>query len=221
MAIPAFCLDLEQITKVISCGNLMTYSFVTACGVALRFRDRDTQTTVRAPEEKWVWAYLLFSFISAMSLMQEAPAYVTYSLGGITFLILIRLCFVEQKNRPRKGHYTMPWVPILPAIGIYFNFMLSCTLDATTWMYFGVFLSFGLLIYFSYGMWHSKLEAENVYRGEIEVSLTDNGVNRLDHAEEMRQLENRYMPPTFGGLRPENSDRDDSGHEDSNSGRNS
>ena len=42
MGIPAFMLDLEQITKVISCCNLMTYSFVAACGVALRFRDRET-----------------------------------------------------------------------------------------------------------------------------------------------------------------------------------
>ena len=150
--------------------------------------------------------------------MQEAPAYVTYSLGGITFLILIRLCFVEQKNRPRKGHYTMPWVPILPAIGIYFNFMLCCSLDGVTWMYFGVFLAFGLLIYFTYGMWHSKLEPENVYRGEMEVSLTFNGVNRLDHEEEMRQLEDRYMPPTFGGLKP---DRDNDSHEGSDSDKNS
>ena len=153
--------------------------------------------------------------------MQEWPAYVFYPLGGITFLILIRLCFVEQKNRPRKGHYTMPWVPILPAIGIYFNFMLVSTLDATTWMYFGVFLAFGLLIYFAYGMWHSKLETENVFRGEMEVSLTFNGVNRLDHEEEMRQLESRYMPPTFGGLKPQESDRDDDSHESSNSDKNS
>jgi len=63
-------LNLEQITKVISCGNLMTYSFVTACGVALRFRERETQTTVRASDERYVWAYLLFSFLTATFLMQ-------------------------------------------------------------------------------------------------------------------------------------------------------
>ena len=42
MAIPAFMLDLEAITKVISCGNLLTYSFVSACGIALRFREPET-----------------------------------------------------------------------------------------------------------------------------------------------------------------------------------
>ena len=92
-------------------------------------------------------------------------------MGVITFLILIRLCLAEQKNRPRRGHYTMPWVPILPAIGIFFNFTLCCGLDALTWLYFGIFLAIGVLIYFSYGLYHSKLELDNVTRGEFEESL--------------------------------------------------
>lgn len=158
-------LDLEAITKVISCGNLMTYSFVSACGVALRFRERETQTSVRAPEERYVWGYLLFSFLTAICGEKGVENYATYSLAAVTVLIVIRLCFVEQKNRPRRGHYTMPWVPILPAIGIFFNFYLAAQLDGTTWMYWGIFLAVGLLVYFSYGMWHSALELENVTRG--------------------------------------------------------
>jgi len=69
MAGPAFFLDLEQITKIISCGNLMTYSFVTGCGIALRFRERETQNNVRSSNEFWVWAYMFFSFIAVMSVM--------------------------------------------------------------------------------------------------------------------------------------------------------
>ena len=93
MSIPAFMLDLETITKVISCGNLMTYSFVTACGIALRFRSRETQTTERAPAEKYVWAYLVFSFATALCMMKEAHIYLTISLGSIAAIILIILCF--------------------------------------------------------------------------------------------------------------------------------
>ena len=37
VAIPAFLMDLEAITKLISMGNLLMYSFVTGCGIALRF----------------------------------------------------------------------------------------------------------------------------------------------------------------------------------------
>ena len=74
----------------------------------------------------------------------------------------------------------MPWVPILPAAGIFFNFMLCCGLDGTTWLYFAIFLAFGLLIYFTYGLWHSKLEADNVYRGQEEVSLVNSFNNHYE-----------------------------------------
>ena len=65
----------------------------------------------------------------------------------------------------------MPWVPFLPAIGILFNFMLCCGLDATTWSYYGIFVVIGLVVYFSYGLWNSNLEIDTVTRGEFEVSI--------------------------------------------------
>ena len=89
----------------------------------------------------------------------------------------------------------MPWVPILPAIGIQFNFMLCCGLDGSTWMYFGVFLALGLVIYFSYGLWHSHLDPENVTRGLEEVSVVTYN-NNLDQSTET-QLEQNYVPPEF------------------------
>ena len=74
----------------------------------------------------------------------------------------------------------MPLVPILPALGIFFNFALACGLDGLTWAYFGVFLAIGLVIYFSYGLRHSKLEVQTVTRGVFEVSLIDQSNQVLD-----------------------------------------
>ena len=44
VAIPAFFMDMEAITKLISMGNLLMYNFVSGCGIVLRFRKRETQT---------------------------------------------------------------------------------------------------------------------------------------------------------------------------------
>ena len=109
--------------------------------------------------------------MTALCLMKELSLYLTGGFAAFTIVILIRLCFVPQNNRPRKGHYSMPWVPILPAFGIFFNFTLACSLDGTTWMLFGIFLAIGLVVYFSYGIWNSKLEADNVMRDEFEHSI--------------------------------------------------
>ena len=70
----------------------------------------------------------------------------------------------------------MPFVPILPSVGIFFNFMLASGLDGTTWLYYGIFLAIGIAIYFIYGLWHSNLEADTACRGEFEVSLVSTGV---------------------------------------------
>ena len=118
MAIPAFFLNLEQITKIISCGNLTTYSFVTACGIALRFRERETQTTDRSPNEIYVWAFLASSFITSILFMKVENKVFFYIFASLTIALLIRLMFIPQPNQPRTGHYKMPFVPLLPAIGI-------------------------------------------------------------------------------------------------------
>ena len=55
----------------------------------------------------------------------------------------------------------MPYVPVLPAMGIFFNFLLACTLGGLSWAYFSIYLAVGVLVYFSYGMWHSRLNQSN------------------------------------------------------------
>ena len=129
ISVPAFFLDLEQIAKLISCGNLLTYSFVSACGIALRFRKRETQTIERSPNEAYVWAYLLAAFLTAMLFAKvENKIYGAVS-AGVTILLVGRLMFIPQPNVPRRGHYRMPCVPLLPCLGIFFNFVLAAGLE--------------------------------------------------------------------------------------------
>ena len=82
---------------------------------------------------------MLAAFITAMCFMKEYDSWSFYLAGSITVIILIMLCLVQQTNPPRTGHYTMPFVPLLPAFGIFFNYILACGLDGTTWAYFGIF----------------------------------------------------------------------------------
>jgi len=65
----------------------------------------------------------------------------------------------------------MPWVPFLPCLGIIGNFFLVSGLDGLTWTYFICYLIAGVLIYLLYGIHNSKLEASNVTRGQMEMSL--------------------------------------------------
>ena len=83
--------------------------------------------------------------------------WLTIAFGLLTFASLVTICCFEQVNRPKKGQYAMPLVPSLPCVSIFFNFVLVTSLEAVSWVIFGVMISVGLLVYFVYGFRNSKL----------------------------------------------------------------
>ena len=105
--------------------------------------------------------------------MKMESKVLAYILAGLTLALLLRIMCAPQPNQPRSGHYKMPFVPLLPAIGIQFNFILAAGLDGLTWTYYLVFVAIGLIIYFSYSIRHSHLEPTNVLRGKMETSIVE------------------------------------------------
>jgi APA family basic amino acid/polyamine antiporter len=67
-------------------------------------------------------------------------------------VILLR---IRKPELPRA--FRTPWVPVIPIIGIGFSIWLLSELAAVTWLVFLVWVSLGLLLYFGYGIRHSKL----------------------------------------------------------------
>ena len=197
MSIPALFFDLEQISKVTSCGNLVTFSFVSACGIALRFRERDTQCKVRSGNEKAIWAFLICAFVFSMSLVKQLSEVLTYSMGALTLVLAVVLCFIKQPNQPRTGHYAMPLVPLLPCVGIMCNFMLACVLDGLTWALWLGFVAIGLVMYFSYSMWNSNLEVTNVTRGQLETSIISGIDRRRSRGDSIGINPGQYIPDEF------------------------
>jgi APA family basic amino acid/polyamine antiporter len=68
-------------------------------------------------------------------------------------VILLR---VRRPDLPRA--FKTPWVPVVPIVGILFSLWLLSELAAITWMVFLIWVAIGLVVYFCYGMRHSKLE---------------------------------------------------------------
>ncbi|MEW5759183.1 MAG: amino acid permease [Candidatus Thermoplasmatota archaeon] len=69
--------------------------------------------------------------------------------GGIIFL---------RKNRPDlKAKFRVPFVPVLPIMGVAFCIGLMLSLPLITWLRFIIWLGIGLLIYANYGYYRSKV----------------------------------------------------------------
>jgi len=69
-------------------------------------------------------------------------------------VILLR---VRKPDLPRT--FRTPWVPVVPLIGIAFSIWLLSELALVTWMVFLIWVAIGLVVYFGYGIRHSKLES--------------------------------------------------------------
>src|SRR5437879_1655692 len=81
------------------------------------------------------------------------------NIGTLFAFILVCIGVVilrrTEANRPRP--FRVPFSPIFPILGVIFCFVLMLSLPLETWIRFFVWLGIGLLIYFFYGVAHSKL----------------------------------------------------------------
>lgn len=75
------------------------------------------------------------------------------------FIVICSSVIVLRMRKPDLPRsFRTPLVPLIPLIGIGFSIWLLSELPAITWKVFLIWVSMGLMVYFGYGMHHSKLE---------------------------------------------------------------
>jgi APA family basic amino acid/polyamine antiporter len=81
------------------------------------------------------------------------------NIGVLSAFIVICAAVLLLRMRKPELHraFRTPWVPFVPLIGIAFSIWLLSELALITWMVFLVWVALGTLVYFGYGIRHSKL----------------------------------------------------------------
>jgi basic amino acid/polyamine antiporter, APA family len=82
------------------------------------------------------------------------------SIGTLmAFVIVCAGVMVMRKKRPEVNRpFRTPWVPFVPIMGILISLALMLGLNGVTWLRLVVWLIIGMIIYFSYGRHHSKVQ---------------------------------------------------------------
>lgn len=83
----------------------------------------------------------------------------------LAFVLVSAGVWILRVKRPDlERPFRTPWVPFVPIMGMLCCFGLMLTLPADTWIRLAVWLVIGLVIYFSYGRRHSRLQLERSSR---------------------------------------------------------
>jgi len=93
---------------------------------------------------------------------------------GIILAILTISIFIQPQSVSYVA-FKVPGVPFVPVISILLNVYLMASLDWLTWVKFGGWMAVGFIIYFGYGIWHSKASIDQSSRSRISsFSSSDN-----------------------------------------------
>ncbi|MGO9056711.1 MAG: amino acid permease [Candidatus Binataceae bacterium] len=74
-------------------------------------------------------------------------------------LVCIGVWILRHADPGRKRPFRTPLVPLVPILGVLFCGFLMASLPEVTWIRFFLWLVIGLIIYFVYGRYHSRVSA--------------------------------------------------------------
>ncbi len=83
------------------------------------------------------------------------------NIGTLFAFILVCLGVIVLRRRAPERHrpFRVPFVPLVPIIGALLCLALMLSLPVLTWERFLIWMAIGMVIYFLYGLRHSKLRA--------------------------------------------------------------
>jgi amino acid transporter len=159
VAVPIFFVDITMVTDICSAGTL--FAFCLVCGGVLRLRmDKSV------PPAKFKTPYVNGAFV------------VPFLLAGMIAFLAINDDARTKYFQPNDWHAAIQLFPdysfflgfavltyyvirhklsLIPTLGLLCCFYMLSQLGWKNWVYFGVWLVIGLIIYFAYGRTHSKL----------------------------------------------------------------
>jgi basic amino acid/polyamine antiporter, APA family len=78
----------------------------------------------------------------------------------LAFVIVCIAVMILRKTNPGQARpFRTPWVPWVPILGILFNGFMMYKLGWINWLRLFVWLFIGMIVYFSYSLKHSKVQA--------------------------------------------------------------
>ncbi|MGH7450563.1 MAG: amino acid permease, partial [bacterium] len=111
----------------------------------------------KTPHVTTIWTGVVVAAISAIANINEIVELTNIGTLFAFVLVCAGIIILRYKDPHRPRAFKTPFVPVVPLLGIASCIYLMAGLPWVTWVRFGIWLLAGLVLYFAYGFWKSKL----------------------------------------------------------------
>jgi len=115
----------------------------------------------RTPWKNTILVGLLAAVVGSLVPIDDIGRMV--NIGTLLAFVIVCVAVIVLRrtdpNQPRP--FRTPWVPLVPILGVVFNGYMMCRLGLINWARLFIWLAIGLVVYFTYGQKHSKVQAMN------------------------------------------------------------
>lgn len=159
VAVPIFFVDITMVTDICSAGTL--FAFCLVCGGVLRLRMDKTapEAKFRTPYVNGAWVVpFLFAGTVAFLVLNDSARSKYFAPADIHAALQLVPDYCFFIGFAALTYFVIRYeLSLIPTLGLLCCFYMLSQLGWKNWLYFGIWLVIGLVIYFAYGRQHSKL----------------------------------------------------------------
>jgi APA family basic amino acid/polyamine antiporter len=113
----------------------------------------------RTPWKNTILVGLLAAVVGSLVPIDDIGKMVNIGTLLAFVIVCIAVIMLRRTDPDQPRPFRTPWVPLVPILGVLFNGYMMIRLGAINWIRLVLWLAIGLVVYFTYGQKHSKVQA--------------------------------------------------------------
>ncbi len=119
----------------------------------------------RTPYKNTILVGLLAAIVGSVTPIEDIGKMVNIGTLLAFIIVCIAIMILRHTNPAQARPFRTPWVPFIPIMGILFNGYMMYKLGWINWARLIIWLIIGLVIYFTYGRHHSRVQGNELPEG--------------------------------------------------------
>ena len=113
----------------------------------------------RTPWKNTILVGLLAAIVGSLVPIDDIGKMVNIGTLLAFVIVCIAVVMLRRTDPDQARPFRTPWVPVVPILGVIFNGYMMYRLGWINWARLIIWLAIGLVVYFTYGQKHSKVQA--------------------------------------------------------------